>query len=147
MKHGALRAIGHNLADSLASGLCLVIGYFATDVYREAAQSEGGALTVDFLGGRVVEGTASPSLAEAVRQFRDALPDFCCVNSVSLGEVPELTARFTSDAVSRGYTVTAEEGAGRRSVTEYQGTPGARTKTLDGLGRIRRKPVVVRTPV
>jgi hypothetical protein len=53
MKHGELRAIGHNLADSLARGVCFVIGHFDTDVYGEAALSPGGALTIDFLGGRV----------------------------------------------------------------------------------------------
>jgi hypothetical protein len=146
MKHGELRAIGHNLADSLASGLCLVIGHFDTDVYGEAALSQGGALTIDFLGGRVIEGAASPSLTEAVRQFGETLPAFCSANGANVNDVREITARFTSDAVSRGYTVTVEHRAGRRSVTEYRGNPGRRTSVLDALGRVRRKPAMVTRP-
>ena len=50
MRHDKLCAIGHNLADSLASGLCFVIGYWGTDVFGEAAAGDG-VIEVDFLNG------------------------------------------------------------------------------------------------
>jgi hypothetical protein len=140
MKHDQLRAIGHNLADSLASGLCCVIGYYATDIYGEAARSKSRAMTVDFLAGRVVDGKASRSLARAVALFRKALPDFCAKNGASLDDFHEISARFHARGVSRGFAVTVGDSAGRRSVTEYLGNPGARPRILDDRGRIRRKP-------
>jgi len=148
MKHGELRAIGHNLADSLASGLCFVIGYYATDVYGEAAQSEARALTVDFLAGRVIEGEASPSLAKAVALFREGMPDFCAKNGASLDDFRELSARFSVLGVGFGqsFSVTVEDSAGRRTVTEYLGNPGARPRIIDDLGRIRRKPITAVRP-
>lgn len=63
VKHAQLCAIGHNLADSMACGMCFVIGMYQVDMFGEAARSEGGVLTVDFLAGKVTWGEASPSLA------------------------------------------------------------------------------------
>jgi hypothetical protein len=146
MKHDQLRSIGHNLADSLASGLCLIIGHYSTDIYGEAARSEAGALTVDFLAGRVIDGKVSPSLEEAVALFQKALPDFCSKNGASPDDFRELSACFFAHPVGQAFHVTVEDSSGRRSVTEYWGNPGARPKGLDDLGRIRRKPVRVVHP-
>lgn len=73
MKHGELRAFVHNVADSLASGIGLLIGVYGTDVFGEARLSHDGSLTVDFLNGTIVEGGASKSLAAAVSLYREAL--------------------------------------------------------------------------
>ena len=145
MKHDQLRSIGHNLADSLASGLCLIIGYYSTDIYGEAARSEAGALTVDFLAGRVIDGKASRSLEEAVALLQKGLPDFCSRNGASLDDFRELSARFFARPW-QGFNVTVEDLLGVRSVTEYLGNPGARPKGMDNLGRIRRKPVRIVRP-
>lgn len=72
MKHAELRAIVHNIADSLASGVGLIIGVYEMDVFGEAAQSQEGAITADFLMGDVVEGQPSVSLAHAVASYGKA---------------------------------------------------------------------------
>ena len=36
MKFDELRSIGHNIADSLASGIGLLIGYYQMDIFGEA---------------------------------------------------------------------------------------------------------------
>lgn len=145
MKHDQLRSIGHNLADSLASGLCLIIGYYPTDIYGEAARSEAGALTVDFLAGQVIGRKESGSLEEAVALFQKALPDFCSRNGASLDDFRELSARFFARPW-QGFNVTVEDSSGVRSVTQYLGSPGARPMGMDNLGRIRRKPFRIVRP-
>ena len=140
MKHAELRAIVHNVADSLGSGIGLMIGHYEMDVYGEAQRSSGGAITVDFLQGTVVEGEPSASLAESVALYRDAFTSLCLKAGGSVAELTEAKARFWSDALSRRFTVTVVSKDGRRSTTDYAGTPGQRVKVLDGLGRLRPKP-------
>jgi hypothetical protein len=145
MKHDQLRAIGHNLADSLASGCCFVIGHYATDVFGDAEQSDTGGVAVDFLAGKVIEGPASDAVSGAMELFRKALPEFCAKNGADLDDFQELSARFykLGPGWQPGYTVTVADSKGRRTVTEYQGFPGARPLITDDLGRLRRKAVTV----
>jgi len=49
MKTGTLRAIAHNIADSLGSGFGLLIGVYDMNVFDEAKKSSGGVITIDFL--------------------------------------------------------------------------------------------------
>ncbi len=51
MKFDELRSIGHNIADSLASGTGLLIGIYGTDIFGEASRSPERFITVDFLTG------------------------------------------------------------------------------------------------
>jgi hypothetical protein len=76
MKHAQLCAIAHTAADSLACGMGFMIGVSQTDVYGEAAEPPGGAITVDFLHGAVVEGDSSLGLRRALALYRDELPAF-----------------------------------------------------------------------
>jgi len=46
VKHGELRSIAHNLADSFASGIGLPIGHDATDVFGEAEKTPEGFIAV-----------------------------------------------------------------------------------------------------
>jgi len=62
VKHSVLTSIGHNFADSLASGIGLMIGVYAMDVFGEAACSPEGFIEVDFLTGCDV-GSAALALA------------------------------------------------------------------------------------
>lgn len=142
MKHAELRAIVHNVADSLASGIGLLIGVFEMDVFGEAARSEGGSLTIDLLTGRVPAGSASESLCRAVSLYRDALAKLCTQAGGSVGELCEATIRYWSDSLGPRFAVTIEDARGRRSVTEYAGIPGRRPKVIDALGRLRPKPSV-----
>jgi hypothetical protein len=140
MKHAELRAIAHNVADSFASGVGLMIGYYEMDVFGEAGRSPGGAIIVDFLHGTVLEGEASPSLRKAVGLYRDALAALCTNAGGSIEDFRELKVRFWASYTKARFTITVEDSAGRRSTTEYGGLPGQRVKVLDQLGRLRPKP-------
>ena len=142
MKHSELRAAVHNVADSLGSGIGLLIGVYEMDIYGEARASRQGALTVDFLSGSVVEGQVSKSLAEAVALYRDALAKLIADAGGSITALKTAKVRFWTDKLERRFTVMIEDAAGRRSTTEYGGIPGQRVKKIDELGRLRPKPSV-----
>jgi hypothetical protein len=140
MKHAELCAILHNVADSLGSGIGLLIGVYEMDVFGEAARSPGGTLTVDFLEGIVAEGRPSSSLQRDVALYRDALVRLCENAGGSIADFREAKVRYWSDPLSPRFSVTVVDRAGRRSTTEYAGVPGRRVKVLDELGRLRPKP-------
>jgi hypothetical protein len=140
MKHAVLRSIVHNVADSLGSGVGLMIGCYGMDIYGEAQRSPTGAITVDFLEATVIEGDLSASLANSVALYRAALAGQCLKEGGSIDDVVEAKARFWPDLRGGRFSVTVSGKDGRRSTTEYVGTPGQRVKILDGLGRVRPKP-------
>ena len=140
MKHRQLQAIAHNLADSIASGCSLLIGSYVLDVFGDAARSEGGAVRIDFLNGKVVEGEASLELSDTVARAPEALARLCSGCGASPAAFRELTARFWSDYSGKRFDVTVEDSAGRRSTNEYEGSPGRRILIMDPLGRRRPKP-------
>ena len=139
MKHAELRSIVHNVADSLSSGIGLLIGVYEMDVFGEASRSVDGAMTVDFLRGSV-EGQASKSLVDAIQLYREALAKLCADAGGSISELREAKVRFWSDHLDHRFAVTIEDCAGRRSTTEYAGIPGKRVKVMDQLGRLRPIP-------
>lgn len=140
MRHAELRAIVHNVADSLGSGIGLMIGHYEMDVYGDAQRSPEGAITVDFLQGIVIEGAPSTALVKSVALYKTALAQLCAKAGGSITDLAEATARFWSDPLSCHFTVTITDRDGRRSATEYAGTPGQRVKILDALGRLRPRP-------
>jgi hypothetical protein len=140
MKHATLRSIAHDAADSLASGICLMIGHFDVDVFAEADRLPGRTIAVDFRGGTVVEGEPSKGLRAAVAKYREAVAALCARQGGSLEEVTAMTVRFWSDALGPRFRVTVEDCAGRRSSTDYRGRPGKRVRIRDGLGRLRPRP-------
>ncbi|HVI92163.1 MAG TPA: hypothetical protein VM659_27985 [Dongiaceae bacterium] len=140
MKHDVLHAIVHNFADSLASGLGFVIGYYESDVFGEARRTGQGSLTVDFLSGRISGGNPEDSLVKAIMGYHDAFPDFCQKHGASVADFREATVRYTSDVLGNRFAVTIEDARGRRSSIEYVGVPGRRPKVLDDLNRVRPKP-------
>jgi hypothetical protein len=144
MKHDELRSIAHNVADSLASGIGLLVGLYEMDVFGEAGRSQEGFIIVDFLTGTVSGGQPSQSLEEAVVRYRDALPKLCQKHATSIDAFRELTVRYSAgrsaeDISGRRFVVTIEDQTGHRTSTEYGGLPGQRVKILDHLGRLRPK--------
>ena len=130
MKFGVLKSIGHNVADSLASGIGLMIGVYEMDIFNEAGQSAEGHITVDFLSGKAVAGTPSKSLSRAIELYREALPELCEKHGAKAADFKTLTARFGSDLVQRRhFIVTVEDQKGRLSVDTYFGSPGRRPRT------------------
>ena len=140
MKFDELRSIAHNVADSLASGVGLLIGVYEMDIFGEAHRSAEGFITVDFLTGRSSGAKPSPSLARAIRFYRVGLADLCKKHGTSPAAFQELTARYSVGAGRRHILVTIADQRGHRSVDEYVGIPAGRIRTLDHLGRVRRKP-------
>jgi hypothetical protein len=136
MKFNQLRAIGHNIADSLADGNGFLIGHYDMRLIEEIRRSSEGFIEVDFLTGTSSGGQPSPALARAFELYCGALPLLCLRHEVSGAIFRQLRARFFADG---RFTVTVEDNAGRSVTDEYVGSPGRRIKVLDSLGRIRRK--------
>jgi hypothetical protein len=130
MKLGELKSIGHNIADSLASGIGILIGVATTDIFFEASSSADGYIVVDFLSGTTTSGEASPDLKRVISQYREALPGLCKKHRCELGEISVLTARYGVDAVyGPHFTVTVQALDGRQSTDRYLGVPGKRLRT------------------
>jgi hypothetical protein len=140
MTFGELRSIGHNIADSLASGIGMMIGYYPTDIYGEAAKSAERFVEVDFLNGTAAGAPVSHGLTRAISLYKQAFRELCKRHGTSAGAFAELTVRYVADARGRRFFVTVADRAGRRVVDEYHGVPGKRVTILDALGRRRPKP-------
>lgn len=129
MKFGELRSIGHNIADSMASGIGLLIGVYETNIFGEASSSPEGFITVNFLTGTTEGAKPSNGLAEAVSLYRDALIKLCGRHDADVTAFNTLTARYAVDAVhGEHFTVTVEDQEGRRSVDQYLGPGGRRVR-------------------
>ncbi len=129
MKFGELKSIGHNIADSLESGVGLLNGVGETDIIGEAARSPEGHITVDFLSGLSEGGETSNTLKKAISGCRVALAELCNRHGTEVGVFKTLTARFAVDKVYGGYfTVTVEDHNGRRSIDQYKGMGGRRIR-------------------
>lgn len=140
MKFDQLRSIGHNIADSLASGIGIPIGIYTTDIFAEAKRQIGqDSIVVDFLAGTCTSGTPSASLARAIVLYRDALSDLCKKHRTSPSAFRKLTARYSIDALGRRVMVTVEDNYGHHADDEYVGMSARRVKVVDQLGRVRRK--------
>jgi hypothetical protein len=139
MKLGTLKSVGHNIADSLANGIGLMIGVYEMDVFGEATATPQGYIEVDFLTGEASGGKPSIELARALKLYAQALPDLCNRQGVEASDFHHLSARFSVlSPMFKRFTVTVEDSQGRRSTDEYEGVPGKRPKVLDHLGRVRR---------
>jgi hypothetical protein len=133
MKLGELKSLGHNLADSFASGIGLLIGVYEMNVFAEAAAFDPGFIEINFLDASAVGSPISKDLQGAINAYHDALPDLCKKHSIDLSQVTTLTARFGSDsAYGPHFTVTVESIDGRRSIDRYIGVPGRRLRTVKG---------------
>ena len=140
MKHDRLCSIGHNLADSMASGLAFVIGVWNLDVFGEAAASPEGLMEVDFLNGTIVRGRASDKLRAATVRFAEVFPTFCEKHGAEAADFKKLRAVFRGRGQECRVTLHVTDSEGVSSSTEYRGLPLKRLKVLDDLGRIRKMP-------
>jgi hypothetical protein len=137
VKFGELKSIGHNIADSLASGIGLMIGVYETDVFGEAANSPEGYILFDFIAGTSSGAQPTASLAKAVSLYAEALDELCHRHGIGADAFRELKARYTMNSQGPRFVVTIEDQNGRRWTDEYLGVPGRRVMDLDELGRIR----------
>jgi hypothetical protein len=139
MKIGILRAIAHNIADSLGSGCGLLIGVYDMNVYGEAKKNPDGVIAIDFLAAKAIQGKVSRPLASAIGRYRAALPNLCAKHGASIEDFKTLTARYSGDGFNRRVVVTVRDRLGRCYVDEYIGIPARHIKVTDHLGRIRTK--------
>ena len=137
MKHDELRAIAHNIADSLASGMGFPIGVYYTNIFEEAQRDPEGYIAVDFLKGTVSRGTASDSLKKAISLYRDALEQLCEKHGASIFCFQKLDVRYSNAAMEPWVIITIEDENGKLSTDEYKGLPLKRIKTIDSRGRVR----------
>jgi len=143
MKLDQLRSIGHNIADSLASGDSLLFGFFEgprLSVFGAALDSPERCIEVDFLTGQATRGKVSPRLARVIAESPDALAYLCKKHSAAPAMFGELSASYSIVGFGQySFTVTVEDDRGRRALDEYVGMPGKRIQIRDHLGRLRRK--------
>jgi len=129
MKFGTLKSLGHNVADSVASGIGLMIGVYEMNVFTDATSSKDGFVKVDFLRGKALGTEISTSMQRAIQLYREALPRLCEKHGIRLEEISELEAKFGVDPVyGPHFTVTVENTSGRRSSDQYIGVPGKRSR-------------------
>ncbi len=127
MKIGELASFGHNLADSLASGICFMAGIHFVDIYREASDSPIGHIVVDFLTGSTSGSPVSAELDRTVKRFSELLPELAKKQGLNPSEITVLSARFGTDSIAGShFCVTVEASDGRKSVDQYTGYPGRR---------------------
>ncbi|MBK4215464.1 hypothetical protein JJJ17_05940 [Paracoccus caeni] len=141
MKHGDLRSVAHDIADSLASGVSLMTGAYDLTIFDDAARSEGGMLTVDLLCGKVVNGQPSRALIDAVARIPAEFDRLCRARGASKADCRRAMAYFYYRRVDHGITLVVEDSRGKVTETDYSGIPAHRVTELDALGRRRRKPV------
>nr|AAL24519.1 orf137EGC113 [uncultured bacterium] len=133
MKIGELASFGHNIADSLASGICFMVGIYSADIHGEAAASPEGHIDVDFLTGTTSGSPVSTGLKRTIQKYAEMLPELATRHNLNAAEIKALSARFGTDPVAGPhFLVTVEASDGRRSVDQYAGIPGKR------YGRSRR---------
>jgi len=136
VKHAVLTSIGHNIAGSLASGIGLMIGVYDMDVYDEAFRSPKGFIDVNFLTGEASGSQVSHSLKRAVKLYAQALPSLCERQGAAVSDFKRLVVRYSGGSVSQ-FIVEVEDRTGKTSRDRYVGSPGARPRLLDPLGRVR----------
>ena len=134
MNLGKLKSLGHNMADSLASGIGFLIGMYEMDVFKEAAASDAAHIEVDFLNATTAGSPASKSLVKAISLYRDALPEMCAKHKLNLSEIKALSARYGTDAVcGPHFSVTVKSMDGKHSTDQYVGVPGRRMRRRSKL--------------
>jgi len=129
MKFSTLKSVAHSIADSLASGICLIIGVHQVDVFSEAAASDEGYVEVDFLTGMTSGSPVSESLARAINLFRDAVPEQCKKQGADYLSFAKFVVRFGTDAVyGPHFKVIVEDIYGHSSTEQYVGSPGRKLR-------------------
>ena len=127
MKIGELASFAHNMADSLASGICFMVGMLGVDIHGEAAASPMGHITVDFLAGTSTGSPISADLQFAIERYSQHLPGLARRHGLDPGEIAVMTSRFGTDPVAGPhFLITVETRDGRRSVDQYVAFPGRR---------------------
>jgi len=98
MRFSALKSVGHNIADSMASGIGMMIGVYDMNVFTEASSASAGYIEVDFLRGTYSGATPSLKLQRAIILYKRALPRLCKKHGVDIDAFKTLRADLASTA-------------------------------------------------
>jgi hypothetical protein len=128
MKFDVLASIGHNLADSVASGASYLFNFWDQHVFRDVKNDPQGRIEIDFIAGRVIGGQASNELHLVVSHSSEVLRGLCEKHSVSPDAFRRLTAAMIADSEPQ-FAVTIEDQRGRCRTDTYRGSPGKRVYT------------------
>jgi hypothetical protein len=127
MRFGELTSIAHNLATSISDGASMLFGAYGLDVHADATASPNGHITVDFITGRVMEGSASAALRRAIADSPRVLAELCAKHGADTSEFIQLEVRYGVDVVyGPHFTVTVEDQKGRRWSELFRGISGQR---------------------
>ena len=74
MKHSVLHGLGHNLADSLASGCSLLVGAYDIPLKSYAIMNSPHGVVLDFLSGKMLASHRHDGIEFAVRSLSEQLP-------------------------------------------------------------------------
>lgn len=118
MKIGTLRAIAHDVADSLGSGTGMLVGVYFIDVFGEAKRSPGSVICIDFLGAKATRRRVSPPLARTIAKYCKALPKLCAKHGACIDDFKVLTASYSADTFNRRMVVKICDRVGRCCVDE-----------------------------
>ena len=116
-------------------------GFYELDLYGDAAKSPDGKLSVDLLNGRVIAGTPSPELSAAISRRSLHFDRLCATAGIARGECQAANAHFYATSQRTGFTLAIEDGAGRVTETDYEGTPAHRVLERDQRGNPRRRAI------
>jgi hypothetical protein len=119
MKIRTLESVAHNIADSLGSGIRLLVGAYNFDIFSAVRLSPNRYFLVDFIKGSVSGGKPTPSLGRVVKLYRDALPKLCAKHGALRENFREFTARYSSINRVERTLVTIRDSHGRSRVREY----------------------------
>jgi hypothetical protein len=114
---GELKSVGHNIADSLASGIGMMIG-----VYEWMSLEKRKPARKD--SSRWISSRVRPRLESPVAPWRKRYGSThwrfrVSASPVNASDFRELKARFSGTGFSRRFVVTVEDQSGRKSEDEY----------------------------
>ncbi|NPD15307.1 hypothetical protein HOY34_08860 [Xinfangfangia sp. D13-10-4-6] len=139
MRMSDVRSVAHSVADSIVGGMSFLTTFYDLNVYKDAAQSQDGVLTIDFLNGKVVQGTPSAYLSSAMPHIIEAFDRLSRAKGFGRSDWRTVMAEFHADPVMPGFTLIIEDSSGKVAKTDYEGVPARRALEIDPLGRVRRK--------
>ena len=110
----------------------MVFNLWGIDLYRDAANSEGGVLEIDLLSGRLTRGNSSPELIEAIQHGPRILASFAAPHG-GLEPAPKaVLIKFfvegSHPGLIRRFSTYVEDVGGKSRTADFYGSPGRRLK-------------------
>lgn len=138
MKIAHLKAAAHNMADSISSECSLISWDYDFHLWSYIAQNPEQRLRVNLLTGELrSEGLWPTRVSKFFADFAGIVPEMLAKHECPIEEVSAIEVEFCRLPIDKEVTVTVQQANGKASTDRYVGTPLARPRILDNLGRIR----------